>query len=672
VIVITDGAYCSVCQEYYKNRQLPKGSDGTFIIKPFSNWNKSTGSNPKDNKLLKHDQSLSHKTAMDVKSGGEVMVKKSRTVFSMLYAQSKAQQEENLKFVIDIIDATYFLLLNEIPHTTKFEPLCDLLVRVDHSGKLKNFIESSPDNATYRSTTTVTEFVECTAKWVRDTVAENIRQSPIIAIMADEATDLRLRADLAVCFRYLLNGEPQEAFLKIVNLTSTDAETITTTILGILSEHRIELNKIYWQAFDGGANFAGKRNGVQAKLRVACPNAQYIHCRSHALNLAAAHVADGFKPLKALFSAFNSLWRVVHKSPKCHRKFTEVQMILDDPQLELVRAGDTRWTSNYRAVVAVKRCLKSIVVTLQELHVDAADLSSEAGGLLLTFQNRKSSILIFALSEILAPMNVLTLTIQSTKLSLPDLPAKLEAAVSRLHEIEQDPSTYMNQFATYVQSCSTSYPLIGDEAECNNVHASIVVPYITALLKNMERRLGDSMKSLSIAANIFDPSNKSDFSRDELADQLSSLCDAFKLPQEVAKAEWACFLPYLVRMQQSSNPTASCSASTSSSQCETMVAPTTAVLKKLITSDLADAFPTLSKLATIMLTCPIGTASVERSFSTMNRLCTKLRQRLTSEHLDDLMIIASEGPTELSDDDKKCLAYCWYRSKPRRMQLPQS
>ena len=46
----------------------------------------------------------------------------------------------------------------------------------------------------------------------------------------------------------------------------------------------------------------------------------------------------------------------------------------------------------------------------------------------------------------------------------------------------------------------------------------------------------------------------------------------------------------------------------------------------------------------------------------MNRLFTKLRQRLTSEHIDDL-IIATEGPSELSDDDKS-LAYCWYRSKP--------
>jgi hypothetical protein len=239
-----DGAYCFVCKEYYKHRPLPKGSDGTFITKPFSTWNKSTGSNPKDNKLLKHDQSQSHQTAMDVKSGGDTMCKKSKTVYSMLHAQSKTQQEENLKFVVDLIDATYFLLVNEIPHTTKFEPLCDLLARTDHSGRLKNFMESSPENATYRSSATVTEIVECTGKWVRGTVTERIRQSPVIAIMADETTDLRLRADLAVCFRYLLHGEPQEAFLKIINLPSTDADTITNKVCDILNENKIDVNKV--------------------------------------------------------------------------------------------------------------------------------------------------------------------------------------------------------------------------------------------------------------------------------------------------------------------------------------------------------------------------------------------------------------------------------------------
>ena len=229
----------------------------------------------------------------------------------------------------------------------------------------------------------------------------------------------------------------------------------------------------------------------------------------------------------------------------------------------------------------------------------------------------------------------------------------------------------MHYFADYVDNSFCAYPLIGVETESSV--DSAVVPYIKALLKNIEPRFGDSMNNISIAVNIFDPTNKTDSNHDS-DDKLAALCTAFNLRQEDAMTEWACFLPYLVRMQQSSVSEVPQAAATSSSaahsQCESVLTSTT-VLKKLVTADLAYAFSNLSKLATIILACPIGTASVERSFSTMNRLCTKLRQRLTSEHLDDLMIIAVEGPPELSDDEKRNLAYMWYRSKPtRRMQLP--
>src|SRR5260221_10944889 len=44
-------------------------------------------------------------------------------------------------------------------------------------------------------------------------------------------------------------------------------------------------------------------------------------------------------------------------------------------------------------------------------------LSSEAGVLLLTFQNALSILLIFAIEQILQPLNILTLILQSPRLS---------------------------------------------------------------------------------------------------------------------------------------------------------------------------------------------------------------------------------------------------------------
>ena len=62
---------------------------------------------------------------------------------------------------------------------------------------------------------------------------------------------------------------------------------------------------------------------------------------------------------------------------------------------------------------------------LQEVHCASGDLSSEAGGLLLTFQNPTSVLLIHALDEMLQPLHVLTLQLQSPKMSLAEVPEKV-------------------------------------------------------------------------------------------------------------------------------------------------------------------------------------------------------------------------------------------------------
>ena len=49
-------------------------------------------------------------------------------------------------------------------------------------------------------------------------------------------------------------------------------------------------------------------------------------------------------------------------------------------------------------------------------------------------------------------------------------------------------------------------------------------------------------------------------------------------------------------------------------------------------------------LTSKILSMPIGTAEVERSFSTMNRILRSDRCRLLPEHVDILMKISIEGP----------------------------
>ena len=72
-------------------------------------------------------------------------------------------------------------------------------------------------------------------------------------------------------------------------------------------------------------------------------------------------------------------------------------------------------------------------------------------------------------------------------------------------------------------------------------------------------------------------------------------------------------------------------------------------------------FPNLSTLATISLSIPVATASVERSFSQMKLIKTRLRSRLCDTSLSHLMKIAIESPDKLTDSDLEDIVDVWNR-----------
>ena len=76
-------------------------------------------------------------------------------------------------------------------------------------------------------------------------------------------------------------------------------------------------------------------------------------------------------------------------------------------------------------------------------------------------------------------------------------------------------------------------------------------------------------------------------------------------------------------------------------------------------------YPSLSKLAEIVLLYPACTAEVERGFSFQNAIKTKFRNRLGPVHLDQLLRLRLNSPTV--DKFPFHMAYThWLESKRRR------
>ena len=93
------------------------------------------------------------------------------------------------------------------------------------------------------------------------------------------------------------------------------------------------------------------------------------------------------------------------------------------------------------------------------------------------------------------------------------------------------------------------------------------------------------------------------------------------------------------------------------------------LLKELATNSmLVEKFPHLSDLAKVSLLIPVGTASVEQSFSRMEVIKTRLKNRLEEQNLAHLMRIEIETPEIVPDDIVESVVDIWNR-KPSRIPV---
>ena len=121
--------------------------------------------------------------------------------------------------------------------------------------------------------------------------------------------------------------------------------------------------------FDGATTFAGKKSGVQARLKKHAPHSVFVHC--HKLQLACVQSANRTEGIKHVYITLTTLWKFFHHSPKRCQNLKEIQKVLDIPELKIVKPSDTRWLSHEKCVSTVKKCYGAIVSALETIYQES-------------------------------------------------------------------------------------------------------------------------------------------------------------------------------------------------------------------------------------------------------------------------------------------------------------
>ena len=171
---------------------------------------------------------------------------------------------------------------------------------------------------------------------------------------------------------------------------------------------------------------------------------------------------------------------------------------------------------------------------------------------------------------------------------------------------------------------------------------AVAIPYIDVSVSNINSRFSDSAVNLLVSSSIFNPVS---FPTDEAAlpefdnSELKVLLNFYGkeaqaefgdktytspplVDSEEILSEWRVFKrgfakqkKALMKENQLSKP------------------PTLQEIKMESCDGYADIFPEIIKLLNILLVLPVGTASVERSFSQMKLVKTRLRSRINDRNL---------------------------------------
>jgi hypothetical protein len=657
--VIDNSAFCFPCRFFSKNKDKP-----IFISVGFKNWKNALDHN---SGLRKHNNSEEHKISntmwvsySDVKKLGNL------SVASLINEGHKKLVLENRNY-IKIIGRTllYTALQGIAQRGDNEEESCanrgnfiELLNLIgDISDEFKSKRKTLPNNAKYTSPQIQNEIFSIFYKMIHNKINDELKKCQYFSIIVDETKDITKVEQLSVILRYYLDGIVYERFMGFKAAQSLTASSLFKYIKEILSVSNVDILKCVAQTYDGASVMSGKNNGVQALFRQEVPQAIYVHCYNHRLNLVISDVCKNIPTVKMFFDIIENLYVFVSGSA-IHSKFMEIQTIMKyKPTVELKRICLTRWTAQVFACLALKKGLSPLLVLLNKLIFEQGDRAAESKGLLhlIDFD------FVFNLNmfcDILQTLKTTSDYLQNVKAEMAESLVLISSIITtfktmRTDETGNNNSNFNKMYNEAINICKENSISIPNEhnehskkkrtkkvpekfkqyiftenssletnwvSSKNGLRRHVYLPALDYIIKELEARFIDNYDVLS-SISYLHPQNSQFLNYDNL----KPLAAHYNLDQDNLKAELK-ILPTTIKKYQI--------------HYNIKVNNLMNLIELLEKYKLA--FNETYKLAIIIITIPVSSAACERTFSCLRRLKNYMRNRITNERLNNLSLISIE------------------------------
>lgn len=131
----------------------------------------------------------------------------------------------------------------------------------------------------------------------------------------------------------------------------------------------LNMNNIRGLGFDGAANMSGVFNGCATKFQESYPQAIYVHCANHSLNLALSHSCT-VSEIKNCLGTINKIITFFRSSCKREKVLKDKVLQADGvaKRTRLINFCETRWVERLDAVSLFYELFPLIVESLTEIQ----------------------------------------------------------------------------------------------------------------------------------------------------------------------------------------------------------------------------------------------------------------------------------------------------------------